>query len=124
MGLPPEIHRYIIAVLFLITGILHFIKPQVFVSIMPDFVPCHLVMVYVSGGAEITGALGLLFPQTQIWAAWGLILLLVAVFPANINMAVEAVEEYGYTTLWSAATLFRLPLQFLLIYWVYWACLH
>lgn len=123
MGLSPEIHRYIIAGLFLITGILHFIKPQFFVRIIPDYIPWHLAMVYFSGVAEILGAVGILITQTQVWAAWELILLLVAVFPANIQMTVDAVRKSGYSSWYTMATLVRLPLQFVLIYWVYWACL-
>ena len=124
MGISPEVHRYIIAVLFLITGILHFIRPQFFTNIMPDYIPYHLAMVYISGVAEILGGLGILFEKTKWWAGWGLILLLIAVFPANINMAVESIQKSGYTSLYSIATIARLPLQFVLIYWVYWACLR
>ncbi|WP_445664157.1 DoxX family protein [Fodinibius sp. AD559] len=124
MGISPEVHRYILAALFLLTGILHFVKPKVFASIMPDYIPYHLSMVYISGAAEILGGLAILFEKTQLWAGWGLILLLIAVFPANINMTVESVQKSGYTSLYSMVTVARLPLQFLLIYWVYWACLR
>jgi len=124
MGISPEVHRYLIAVLFLITGIFHFIKPKLFTNIMPDYIPYHLAMVYISGVAEIMGGLGILIERTQLWAAWGLILLLIAVFPANINMTVESIQKSGYTSLFSLVTIIRLPLQFVLIYWVYWACLR
>ena len=122
--LQPEVHRYIIAVLFIITGLLHFIRPQVFVNIMPDVVPYHLAMVYISGIAELAGAIGILIPQFRVPAAWGLIALLIAVFPANINMAVEGVQKTGFTSWYSLLTMLRLPLQFVLIYWIYWACLQ
>lgn len=122
--LQPETHRYIIAALFIITGLLHFIRPQVFVNIMPDAVPFHLAVVYISGVAEIAGAVGILIPQSRIFAAWGLIALLVAVFPANINMAVEGIQKTGLSSWYSILTILRLPLQFVLIYWVYWACLR
>ena len=124
LGLSPDTHRYIIAGLFILTGLLHFIRPQVFVNIMPDYIPYHLLMVYLSGLAEILGGIGILFSQTQSMAAWGLILLLLAVFPANINMTVEAIQKQGYWTWWSMATILRLPLQFVLIYWIYWACIR
>ena len=122
--LQPETHRYIIAGLFIITGLLHFIRPQVFVNIMPAAVPYHLAMVYISGVAEIAGAVGILIPQLRIPAAWGLIVLLIAVFPANINMTVEGIQKTGLTSWYSMLTILRLPLQFVLIYWVYWACLR
>lgn len=124
MGLSPELHRYILAGLFLITGILHFIKPQIFVKIMPEYIPFHLAMVYISGAAEMLGGLGILFERTQAWAGCGLILLLIAVFPANINMSIQSVQKSGYSSLFSLATIARLPLQIVLIYWVYWACLR
>lgn len=124
MGISPEVHRYILAALFLLTGILHFVKPEFFTSIMPDFIPYHLAMVYISGAAEMIGGLGILFEETKVWAGWGLILLLLAVFPANINMTVESIQKSGYTSLFSLATIIRLPIQFVLIYWVYWACLR
>ena len=123
MGISPEMHRYIIGGLFILTGIFHFLKPQLFVKIMPDYIPYNLAMVYISGMAEIAGGIGIFFEKTQVWAGWGLILLLIAVFPANINMAVKSVQKSGYTSLYSIATILRLPLQFVLIYWVYWACL-
>lgn len=124
MGISPEVHRYLLAALFLVTGILHFIKPKFFTSIMPDYIPYHLAMVYISGVAEIFGGLGILVEKTQTWAGWSLILLLIAVFPANINMTIESIQKSGYTSLFSIATITRLPLQFVLIYWVYWACLR
>ena len=91
---------------------------------MPDYIPWHLAMVYVSGAAEIAGAVGILLPSLRTPAACGLVALLLAVFPANINMAAEAVRNSGYASWYSIAMLLRLPLQFVLIYWVYWACLR
>ena len=123
MGISPEVHRYIIAALFSLIGVLHLIKPKFFTQIMPNYIPYHLAMVYISGAAEILGGLGILVEMTQFWAGWGLIILLVAVFPANINMTVKSIQKSGYTSLYSIATIIRLPLQFVLIYWVYWACL-
>lgn len=122
-ALTPEVHRYIIAGLFVLTGLLHFIRPQVFVNIMPDYIPYHLPIVYISGAAEIIGGIGILVSQTQTFAAWGLILLLLVVFPANVNMTVEAIQRQGYQSWWTIATILRLPLQFAFIYWVYWACI-
>ncbi|HET6528592.1 MAG TPA: hypothetical protein VFG39_07550 [Balneolaceae bacterium] len=121
--LQPETQKYLIAAIFITAGVFHFIKPQPFAGIIPDFIPYHLALVYISGVAEILGGAGILWHQTEAIAAWGLIILLVAVFPANINMAVEAVQKLGYVSWYSAATILRLPLQFVLIYWVYRVCL-
>ncbi|HLR24459.1 MAG TPA: DoxX family protein [Fodinibius sp.] len=121
--LQPEVHQYIIAALFAITGTLHFIIPKPFISIVPAVLSHRRRLVYLSGAAEIAGAIGLLIPSLQIAAAWGLILLLVAVFPANINMTVQSIRKSGWASWYSLLTLLRLPLQFVLIFWIYWACL-
>lgn len=114
----PAVQRYIISGIFLVAGLLHFIKPGVYIKIMPDYVPYHETMVYLSGVAELAGAIGILLPEYRTWASWGLILLLIVVFPANIEMTLKAYKVKGlnwYTWL----TILRLPLQFVLIYWIY-----
>lgn len=116
----PAIQRYIIGVLFTLAGLLHFIKPRMYIRIMPDYIPYHKIMVYISGVAEILGGIGLLLPAFQSYAAWGLILLLVIIFPANIDMAWKSFKRHGFAT-YTWILLARLPLQFLLIYWVFWA---
>lgn len=97
-------------------GVMHFVKPAPFISIYPEGWPAAREAVYFSGLAEIAGAIGLLVPATRRPAAFGLILLLVAVFPANINMAVNANK---FPSIPQAALWLRLPLQFLLI-WAVW----
>ncbi len=116
----PAIHRYLIAFLFCGMGLLHFLKPAPFIRVMPDYLPRPRAMVYISGVAELAGGIGILLPAWQVVSAWGLLLLLLAVFPANIDMAGKAYGRYGFT--WYTGLLAaRLPLQFLLMYWVYWA---
>lgn len=119
----PVVNRFLIGLIFVVMGSLHFWKPSIFVRIIPDFIPGHKAMVYISGVAEIAGGIGILLPQFREAAAWGLLLLLVAVFPANINMAVQAIQKAGFLSWYSVAMIIRLPLQFVLMYWVYWACL-
>jgi uncharacterized membrane protein len=119
----PAASQYLIGVVFLVTGILHFLKPGVFITIMPDVIPWHRAMVYISGVAEIAGGIGVWLPQFREAAAWGLIILLIAVFPANINMTVQAIQKTGLWSWYSIITILRLPLQFVLIYWIYWAYL-
>ena len=87
---------------------------------MPDYIPYHKAMVFWSGVAEILGGLGIMIPFTRAYAGWGLILLLLAVFPANIDMFIKAYQKHGMTS-YTWITLLRLPLQFALIYWVFWA---
>lgn len=106
------------ALAFLVVGSLHFIRPDDFVAIMPPFLPAPLLLVYISGVAEIAGGLGLLYPPTRRWAAWGLVALLVAVFPANIYHAVADVPVAG-TRAPLAYHVVRLPMQLVLIYWAW-----
>jgi uncharacterized membrane protein len=108
----------LIALLFTTSGVLHLVKPQPFVSIMPPWLPGALVLVLVSGVFEIAGAAGLLVPYTRVAAGWSLIVLLVAVFPANVQMLLNARDSHA-SALWIASLIARLPLQVLLVIWVY-----
>lgn len=112
------ISRYVLALLFIGAGIMHFVAPAGFVRIVPPYLPAPLLLVYVSGVAEIAGGLGLLIPGTRRLAGWGLIALLLAVFPANIYM----LQAHGAglpVPMW--ALWLRLPLQLVLIAWVWWS---
>ena len=104
--------------LFLFTGILHFVNPEPFLRIVPPILPWPGALVFISGVAEIAGSIGLLFRRTRRVAAYGLVLLLVAVFPANIYMAVVNIPFPGIAGQpW--AQWFRLPLQVVFIVWVW-----
>ncbi|MEO9887742.1 MAG: hypothetical protein ABJR05_17075 [Balneola sp.] len=116
----PFLSSIIIGLLFIAIGIYHFVNPTFFVKIVPDYIPNHKAMVFWSGVAEVVGGIGIMIPQTKTYAGWGLILLLIAVFPANIDMFIKAYQKHGMTT-YTWLTLLRLPLQFILIYWVFWA---
>jgi uncharacterized membrane protein len=107
--------RLPLALFFLGAGIMHFVKPRAYEATVPDALPLHSEIVYVSGVAEIAGALALLDRRSAPWGGWWLIALLVAVFPANVNMAVNA-ERFTVPEplLWA-----RLPVQGLLIAWVW-----
>src|SRR5882757_9206006 len=87
--------RWILTVLMTVIGVMHFVKPEGFVAIVPAQLPAPLLLVQVSGVAEIAGGLGLILPQTRRLAAWGLIALFIAVFPANVNMAVHHLPFNG-----------------------------
>ena len=108
----------LIALLFATSGVLHLVKPQPFVSIMPPWLPAPRALVMISGVFEIAGAIGLLLPATRVAAGWGLIALLLADFPANIQMLMNARAAHA-SALWTASLVARLPLQVLLIVWVY-----
>ena len=76
---------------FITAGILHFTKTSFYLKIVPPYIPWHLAMVQISGVCEILGGLGLLIPLTRRAAAWGLVALLIAVFPANVYMVTDPV---------------------------------
>lgn len=107
---------YLMALVYIAAGINHFVKPEMYRRIMPPWLPWHHQLVLISGAAEILLGLLLLFPATRVLAAWGIIALLIAIFPANIQMAVQWWRE-GHPYLWAA--LLRLPLQALLIWWAW-----
>ena len=109
--------KYILALFFVLAGLNHFRNPDFYVKIMPPYLPWHLFLIYLSGFFEIALGVLLLIPRQQYIAAWGLIALLVAVFPANIHMAVhtELYPAISPAMLWA-----RLPLQGVLIAWAYW----
>jgi len=109
--------RYLFGGLFVVAGVNHFLNTAFYVGIMPPYLPWHLELVYISGAAEAgLGAL-LLIRRWAVWAAWGLIALLVAVFPANVHMAMHADL---YPSISALALWLRLPVQGLLIAWAYW----
>jgi uncharacterized membrane protein len=106
--------RWALAILFVAAGTLHFAVPAPYIRIMPPALPHPSALVAISGLAEILGGLGLLLPQTKRPAAIGLVLLLLAVFPANWHMATSPglFPQIPQGLLWA-----RLPLQLPLIWW-------
>jgi uncharacterized membrane protein len=104
----------LLSVAFITAGILHFLRPQSYEQIMPGYLPAHRELVLISGAAEIAGGVGVAFSQTRRGAGVWLVALLVAVFPANVEMAVnsEHFRSIAPALLWA-----RLPLQGLIMWW-------
>lgn len=109
--------RAVLAAIMVAIGVLHFALPAPFVSIVPASLPVPNVLVMVSGFFEILGGVGLLVPRARRAASFGLVLLYLAVYPANINMALHPELGRGIPE-W--ALLARLPLQFVFIAWALW----
>lgn len=112
----------VLGVAMIAIGVLHFVDPAPFVSIMPPWIPWHLAMVLISGAIEIALGVGVLVPRTRALSGWGLVALYVAVFPANVHMAVAGITPAGMEAPvppWAAWG--RLPLQAVLIAWAWWA---
>jgi uncharacterized membrane protein len=114
----PSLSLALIALIFCAAGIMHFVAPAAYIRIVPRWLPAPALLVLVSGVAEIAGGLGVLVPLVRTAAGWGLIALLVAVFPANVRM-LQAAHDAGASALWQTLLVLRLPLQPLLIYWVW-----
>lgn len=102
---------YIMAGLYFLAGVNHFIMPKFYKSIIPPYLPFHDAINIISGLAEIVLAVMLIIPQFKIWGAWGIIALLIAVFPANVY-------HYQKTKIMWIAYI-RLPLQAVFIYWAW-----
>src|SRR5947209_582166 len=88
--------RVILGILFIAAGTYHFVNPDFYLKIMPPYLPWHLPLVYVSGFFEVLGGVVLLFRPLRRIACWGLIALLTAVFPANVQMTLDWYQEYGW----------------------------
>ena len=121
--------RWVLAGFFIVAGANHFRSPQVYLGMMPPWVPWPEGMNAISGAAEILGGVGLLWPWERPWArervrraaGWGLLALLVAVFPANLHVALQGnMPGFGFSpeVLW-----WRLPFQAVLMVWVWWVAL-
>jgi uncharacterized membrane protein len=112
----------ILALFFTLAGLNHFISPGIYLPLMPDYLLWHLPLIYLSGLAEMIGGIGICVPKWRKLAGWWLIAVLVAVFPSNIHMLIHDVPLGGAAVpswiFWA-----RLPLQGVLMAWIYWACI-
>ena len=108
---------YLMSIFYISIGIKHFINVDWFIKIMPPYLPYHKELIYLSGAFEIILGITLLFETTRLFAAWGLILLLIAVFPANIYLAQTngAALDISPSIAWG-----RLPFQAVFIIIAYW----
>lgn len=110
-----DVVRLLLSVGMVAAGTYHFVHPEPFVRIVPAFLPAPLLLVHVSGVFEILFGLALWVPRLRRYAAWGLVLLFVAVFPANINMAFNHIQLDPAQPLPGWVAWARLPFQFLFI---------
>ncbi len=109
--------KYLLALLFILAGVNHFYDPGFYMRIMPPWLPWPSALHLIAGFFEFVFGVMLLIPRFQRWAAWGLIALLLAVYPANIHMAVNHDQYPGLPMIFHWI---RLPLQFVLIAWAWW----
>lgn len=109
---------YLMGLLYIAAGLYHFKNPKMYLKIMPPYLPFHLPLVYISGFAEIILGVGVLFEPTRVFAAWGTILLLLAIYPANVYMWTHQVKFLG-KSIPAWGHLLRLFTQLGLIFWAY-----
>ena len=109
----------IMSIFYIRIGILHFTNPHFFLNIMPPYLPFHLELVYLSGVLEVFFGFLLLLKKYRFYAGWGLILLLIAVFPANIYLA-QSIEAQNLLGITEKKALLRLPFQIPMLLLAYW----
>jgi len=109
-------HLYVMGLLYVIAGINHFIKPKIYLRIMPRYLPAHKTLVYLSGATEVLLGIGICFPPTQTISIYGIIAMLVVFLLVHFYMLSSKKAGAGFPK-W--ALILRLLLQFALIYWAY-----
>jgi uncharacterized membrane protein len=112
MPLAKTILLYLMSLFYIGGGLMHFVKPSFYLAMMPPWLPWPAGLVVVSGLAEVALGAALLHPVARPWAAWGLIALLIAVFPANLYAATAGISGAGGYG--------RLPFQAVFIAWAWW----
>lgn len=111
-----EWHLYVMATLYIVAGLLHFIKPRIYLRIMPRYLPNHRLLVYLSGIIEIILGSLLLFEKTQLLSCYLIIAMLAAFLLVHFYMLKGEKEAAGFPK-W--LLILRIPIQFLLMYWAY-----
>jgi uncharacterized membrane protein len=122
LDLPRHVPRRLallgLSAFFVVAGVNHFLNPGFYIQMMPPYLPAHTALVYLSGLLEIAGGVAVMVPRLRTVAGSGLILLLVAVFPANLHMAQN---PRLFPDMSPTALYVRLPFQALFVAWAYWA---
>ena len=114
-----KITTYLMSVFYIYIGVKHFTDPNYFLAIMPPYLNWHIELVYISGGFEILLGFGLLTKFRKL-SSWGLILLLIAVFPANIHL-ISSEKAQIALNISKETAIIRAPFQLLFIYLAYWS---
>ena len=115
-----QILLWIMAAFYVFAGVMHFVRPDVYMPMMPPYLPWHRGLILLSGAAEVLLGIAVLNARLRPLAAWGIILLLIAVFPANIHIALNNVPLFGNPVGAGIWNWVRLPLQAVLALWAWW----
>lgn len=111
---------YVMVVFYVAAGVNHFVHPDVYMPMMPPYLPWHRALIFISGVAEVGLGIAMLVPTLRNIAAWGLILMLIAIFPANLHIALYDVPLFGNSEGFGVWNWVRLPFQGVLIAWAWW----
>ena len=111
---------WVMGIFYLVAGSNHFRDPGFYLPMMPSYLPLHLQLIYLSGLAEVVLGVAVLVPRLRQVAAWGIILLLIAIFPANVHIALHNVPLGGASEGAGIWNWVRLPFQGVLIAWAWW----
>lgn len=111
---------YLMAAFYVVAGVMHFVRPEFYQAMMPPYLPWHGMLILLSGIAEAGLGLALLVPALRPYAAWGIIVLLIAIFPANIHIALNNVPLFGNPEGAGVWNWVRLPFQGVLALWAWW----
>lgn len=111
---------YVMVVFYVLAGANHFMQPDLYMPMMPPYLPWHRMLIYLSGAAELGLGLAMLSPTFRPIAAWGLIVMLIAIFPANLHIALHDVPLFGRPEGFGMWNWVRLPFQAVLIVWAWW----
>ena len=110
-------HYYLMAVIYIFAGVMLFVKPKMYMRVMPDYLPKHKLLVYLSGIAEIVLGAALFIPQLKAIAIYGIITMLIVFLIVHFNMLKGGKAAAGIPT-W--ILILRIPMQFGLMYWAWW----
>ena len=110
---------FVLVFLYISVGVKHFTNPKYFLAIMPPYIPYHKLMVYLSGALEIVFALMMIFKKSRFYGCWGIIFLLIAVFPANIYLYNSEIPQ-NILSISKHEALIRLPYQLPLLLFAFW----
>ena len=111
---------WLMAAFYVFAGVMHFVRPDYYTPAMPPYLPWHEALIFLSGVAEVGLGIAVLIPSLRRWAAWGIIALLIAIFPANVHIALYNVPMFGNPEGAGIFNWIRLPLQLVLILWAWW----
>jgi uncharacterized membrane protein len=120
MSLTKRVLLYVMAAFYIFAGVMHFLRPEFYRPMMPPYLPWHDFLIFLSGVAEVGLGAAVLVPSIRKPAAWGIILLLIAIFPANVHIALYNVPVFNNPEGAGLLNWVRLPFQAVLILWAWW----